>query len=329
MRLYCSFVLLLGSLHVADATWSIVAAERQTQQVGVAIATCITSEDFYDSFFDRTFTYIPGHAAMVAQSKLQTDDHILGLARDLMRNKTEPSTILASITTEAVDGGEGDGQTTCCSGYKDFSIRQYGIVDMDGAHSAYTGARIDELYEFFNLPGSEQTSQGGRIFEGDDINGTLNYVYSVQGNIVEPGTVAAAANSFSKGGEQGLPDKLMAALEAGAASGLGDVRCTKFFEELEVYGMGTKTALIAYIKVIESNGNVTLDIQARAAGSDIQDDAVGLLRASYDEWKSPQNEDAKNETGEDSKDDEGPNSIASWKGVNIASLLFVVSLWCW
>jgi uncharacterized Ntn-hydrolase superfamily protein len=80
-------------------------------------------------------------------------------------------------------------------------IRQYGIVDLDGGTAQFTGNEVEG--DFFAISGE---------------------TWTVQGNTLASQEVVKAAAEIMEAGEGTLGDRLLAALEAGAAEG-GDKRC--------------------------------------------------------------------------------------------------------
>ncbi len=171
----------------ARATYSIVASDQMTQQVGGAGTSCVGSLSVR-----IIYGVAIGHGAVHAQAQINT------LGRDravvLLRDDVDPSDIIAEITSSSFDPAA--------------SVRQYGIVDLFGRAAGFTGQN--------DLPYAEDRQ--GFV----DL-----YTYSVQGNILTSVRVIdqAEAAFVSKFGCD-LADRLMLALEAGAEGGEGDSRCT-------------------------------------------------------------------------------------------------------
>ncbi len=170
----------------AHATYSIVAADRKTQQIGGAGTSCVGSLSVR-----IIYGVAIGHGAVHAQALLNTqgrDRAVLRLTEDV-----DPSEIIAEITSDEFDPIA--------------AYRQYGIVDLSGRSAGFTGDR--------DTPYAED-----RQGTADP------YLYSVQGNILTSvGVIDRAEAAFQKLGCD-LADKLMLALEAGAENGEGDSRCT-------------------------------------------------------------------------------------------------------
>ena len=274
-------VLLLTFLGIAESTWSIVAGDSSTGQTGVAAASCVTIPSFAEFFFYQTSYFLPSSdSVLIAQAALQTSDVLFKTAASLQQQGKTPLQVLEGIANEATDG-----QMDAVQGYMDYQIRQYGMVDLSsngngvsniGDYASYTGAFLDEMYSGFGLDGGEQTSTGG-------VKG--KYVYSVQANIVAKGTVAAVDQAFGDGID--LADNLMLALEAGRTTG-GDIRCSQYYDTMEVSGNGNKTALVAYMVVKDKDAQEVVSLSSMTIGSAFQQDAVEELRVKYDVWRSEQ-----------------------------------------
>lgn len=170
-------------------TWSIVAADPETGDVGVAAASCVP-----DIHADAIAALVPGKGAAAVQAfwSLENRDKVYEL---LLSGKTARE-IVRQVTDPGFD--------------TDYPNRQYGIVTIhDGPPEveAFTGAE--------NLVWA-----GGRQ--------DVDLAVTVQGNIlVDESVVADALQAFQSDDGQGrnaLPDRLMRALEAGSAAG-GDSRC--------------------------------------------------------------------------------------------------------
>lgn len=162
-------------------------------------------------------------------------------AKELMELGYAPDAIIAQLEVEDAN----------------HQWRQYGIVDLQGRHAAFTGANADD----------QKGHRPGQV--GD-------FTYSVQGNILVSQQVLDNMEAAFRNTSGDLAQRLIAALEAGDAAG-GDARCTS-------YG---KTALSSFITVLRpgDGGNPYLDLEIpstpASAGSD---DPIALLRDQYDQW---------------------------------------------
>jgi MYXO-CTERM domain-containing protein len=177
---------LLAGSQRAEATYSIVAADTATRQVGGAAASCL---DGFDILF-AIYGSVPGRGVVHAQA-------LPGGGRDraieLLAEGTAPVDIIAAITAPAFDGNIA-------------RMRQYGVADLEGRVAAHTGT---ETY----------------VYAGDRQGMSGSFVYSVQGNTITGETVLTQmAAAFESGCD--LAERLMLALDGGALGGGGDNRCT-------------------------------------------------------------------------------------------------------
>jgi Uncharacterized conserved protein len=170
------------------STWTLVAVDAKTGDVGVAGASCVP-----DMHVDAVAALVPGKGAAAVQAffDLQNRDRVF----ELLRAGQPADEIIRQVTDSKYDKG--------------FSDRQYGVVTISqgvSKISAFTGK------ENLDWAGSQQDS--------------LRAV-TVQGNIlVGPTVVAEALKGFQseRNGANQLWDRLMRGLEAGSAAG-GDARC--------------------------------------------------------------------------------------------------------
>jgi uncharacterized Ntn-hydrolase superfamily protein len=228
------FSLALLSPGVCNATWSIVAVDPKTKEVGIAGASCT-------DFVFGIAGVAPGKGVIVAQAMSNMAAKRLGVK--MLLEGASPQEIIAAITKPEFD--------------LNFSLQQYGIAALgfESSPAAYTGV------------------------DTDDWKGAVkDYGVSVQGNILTDAQVVsnvlAAFKAASKNSKMSLADRLIAALEAGAANG-GDRRC------------GQQRARSAFIIVARP----TDDVQAPYLRINILGQEEGganpirLLRRKFDEWR--------------------------------------------
>ncbi len=168
------------------STWSVVAGDPNTGEVGVAAASCLSDP------IDAIAALVPGKGAAATQSffKLENRNHVFEALQ--MGNSAE--TIIASVT--AADN--------------DAPARQYGVITMvDGSASSAAHTGIDNL----NWAGDAQ----GDIPFAVTVQGNVLESKTVV-------DAALAAFSDPSTGPLTLSDRLMRAMEAGSAAG-GDQRC--------------------------------------------------------------------------------------------------------
>ncbi|HEX5058059.1 MAG TPA: DUF1028 domain-containing protein [Kofleriaceae bacterium] len=179
-------VVVVLAAHPAHATYSIVATDTATRQVGGAVTSCVGTLSV-----SIVYGGVPGKGAVHAQAQLGgpgKNAAVMQLGMDV-----DPAAIITSITATAFDANA--------------QRRQYGIVDLMARSAGFTGTQTSPFTD-------DRQAQIG------------TYTYSVQGNILTSAAVLdQAAASFQTQGCD-LADKLMLALEAGAQNGEGDSRCT-------------------------------------------------------------------------------------------------------
>jgi len=179
---------LLAKPLLASATWSIIAVDSATQEVGIAGASCYPGSAVIAAI-------VPGKGVVTAQGLTSIIGRDYAVSR-LLQGDT------AARIIEAVRSSEVD---------EDWFfyrwMRQYGIVSLNGNSletSVYTGA--------LTLP-----YRGSR--QGDN--------FSAQGNVLRDGVLdevyAAFTASFRTGS---LANALLVALKAGSSAG-GDRRCSQ------------------------------------------------------------------------------------------------------
>lgn len=169
----------------AAATWSIVIVNVLTGEVAVGIATCLTGFDLRPN----TVVIVPGYGAAAAQSFVGPLSLRI-LIRDGLLSGDSAGQILAALA--AADVGH--------------QQRQYGIVSLTGGEATFTGS-------------------GAGPWAGGVVGQTGNFRYSIQGNVLTGQPVITNAEQAILSTPGGLPDKLMAAMEAARAMG-GDGRCS-------------------------------------------------------------------------------------------------------
>lgn len=170
------------------ATWSIVAVDPKTREVGAAAASCIYSDTLS---IDQIAELVPGTGGVVAQAlaNLEAADAIA----DAIARGESPAAALSAATAPGADERLG----------LDLSrLRQYGAVTFDAGPVSFTGT-----------------------WNGDWAGARAGSSVSVQGNILRgPEVVEGALAAFEKEAPACLAERLLSALEAGARAG-GDRRC--------------------------------------------------------------------------------------------------------
>jgi len=170
----------------ARATYSIVAADGASGQVGGAVTSCVGAQGV-------GVVYRPsvGHGGVNAQATASASGRDQAVL--LLGMNVAPADIISMITASAFDPNA--------------ATRQYGVVDLMGRSAGFTGT-------------------GAQSYKEDRQGTAGSYTYSVQGNILTSKNVIDHAETAFRTTGCDLADKLMLALEAGATGGEGDSRCT-------------------------------------------------------------------------------------------------------
>jgi uncharacterized Ntn-hydrolase superfamily protein len=179
-------------------TWSVVAVDAATGDVGVAMASCVQN-----TLADALAALVPGKGAAATQAGFDLNNR--NRVFEALKEGLRADSVILRVTDPAADERVGN--------------RQYGVVTMrDGVvHTAgYTGQPM--------LDGSSASS--GTRWAG--VRADAKAGVSVQGNtLVNEAVVANGLAAFKWQDPTGfntLTDRIMRALEAGSIAG-GDVRC--------------------------------------------------------------------------------------------------------
>ncbi|HEX6239942.1 MAG TPA: DUF1028 domain-containing protein, partial [Polyangiales bacterium] len=195
----------------------------------------------YPSQVSIVFGVAPGFGAVHAQARANAAGR--DRAAQLLSMGQAPADIIAAITASSFDASAPQ--------------RQYGVVDVMGRSAGYTGAQNSAF--------------------ADDVQGSAQgYAYSVQGNILTGAEVLEQAALAFEGQGCDLAERLMLALEAGAANGQGDTRCT---------GPSDIAANSAFIQV-DLPGMPAGSYLKLSAGSGRDVDPLPALRSAFDAWRS-------------------------------------------
>jgi len=271
-----AFVFLLVLIAIpgrASATWSVIAVDRSTNRVVIASATCVDRDDQF--LMGVQAVVVPGVGVAACQAGVDnTHQNQMLVFRELQKG-TDPKAIVELLSADPA-----------------FQTRQFGIVDLQGRSAGHSGL--------------------GNGYVSQDIHGQVpgtEIFYSIQGNILRPGTVVPnAVQAFLKAGGA-ITDRVMAAMEAADGSG-GDSRCTcppwPTDGSKPKIPCDEKTAHVAYILMAEkgdtngdshNNGKYTMYITVSQPAPDhgasvIREgenlNPVKTLRLRYDAWRKTQ-----------------------------------------
>lgn len=212
--------LILSSLllTVAEATFSIVATDAVTMQVGGAGASCVPSADI----FDVLYLSAPNISVLHTQGwKLERNSTIVTTAVDMMDTNQPIEDILGEmkeLDTESFVGL-----------FPLVELRQYGMADFstNASTGGYTGQSLETMYDIMRIDNTEQIDIG---MDRNDDGTDGRYSFHAQGNVVAEDTVQSLFDGFTGEGDGAkyqcdMADKLMAAMAKVVEEGLGDMRC--------------------------------------------------------------------------------------------------------
>jgi len=272
-RLVLSLISLLALPATASATWSVIAVDRSTGRVVIASATCVDRDDQF--LMGVQAVVVPGKGVAACQAGVDnTHQNQMLVFRELQKG-TEPRAIIEQLSADPA-----------------FQTRQFGIVDLQGRSAGHSGLANGYVSQDIHgqVPGTE-------IF------------YSIQGNILRPGSVVPNAVQAFLNAKGAITDRVMAAMEAADGSG-GDSRCTcppwPTDGSKPAIPCSEKTAHVAYILMAEkgdangdshNNGKYTMYLTVSQPAPDhgpnvIRDgenlNPVKTLRLRYDAWRKTQ-----------------------------------------
>jgi len=225
------------------ATYSIVATDATTRQVGGAGATCLPKRDIYEALYlsapNRTVLHTQGLL-------LARDDPIIITALDMMQE--ENGTSLDAILEEMQRLDSNNYTFSEELEIPEVEQRQYGIANFD-SQTGYSGKSLAKVWTFYGYRG-EIVNVGKDLL--DD-----RYTYRAAGNVVKNGTVDSLQSGFEEQNDDfnfGLCDmagKLMTAMYRVADDEFGDLRCL---------GNDGTTATGAYLHIDNPDGTEFIHI---------------------------------------------------------------------
>jgi len=187
--------LFLSFITYAQDTFSIIAVDPDTGEVGSAGASCVDGIGQFGGLIDIITDIIPGRGGVNSQAFVCIPNTNLANAIDQMEAGLSPDEIIEYLINN----------DDCSS--QDFNpeFRQYGIADFDPDGNPRTAGFTGSLADDFK----------------DDRQGAT---YSVQGNILLNETVLINMENNFNSTEGTLADKLMAAMQGANFAG-ADMRC--------------------------------------------------------------------------------------------------------
>lgn len=253
MRAFFLFLSLFAiSLHGQD-TFSIVAVDPETGEVGAAGASCIDTDDCGGCGGVIIISgLIPGRGGMNSQAYACLPNVNLQNGIEQLNMGSSPQEAMDWVV--ANDACLSGGGTSNNSAY-----RQYGFADLDENNlpraTAFTGASTD--------------AYAGHI-TGDN--------YAIQGNILLGEEILTEMEQGFLNTEGSLADKLMAALQGANVPG-ADTRCL-------AAGISSKSSFIRVAKPDDELGDLFLEINVPIVPEGVE--PIDTLQTLFDEWKAMQ-----------------------------------------
>jgi uncharacterized Ntn-hydrolase superfamily protein len=182
------FALVFAALPMCSwATWSVVAVDPKTGEVGAAGATCWPD-------VAQIVRLVPGKGIVVAQGL--TSDEARDHAVKMLREGRTAQAIIDEITSKRVD-----------KSFASRSLRQYGVATLQP-----TGQTTASFTGFFTTPAKGVREAAGVSVQGNMLAGEDVLDRALEQHLKTPSTC-------------GLAVSLLNALEAGSREG-GDARCS-------------------------------------------------------------------------------------------------------
>lgn len=238
--------LLLSCICYAQDTFSIIAVDPDTGEVGSAGASCVTGIGA-QGIIDIITDIIPGKGGVNSQAFVCIPNTNLQNAIVRMQEGDSPSEIITWLM----------GNDACSSQNFDPAFRQYGIADLDDNNNPRTAG-----FSGVNTDDYKEDRQGAN--------------YSVQGNILLNQTVIDNMETNFTTTDGTLADKLMAALQGANFAG-ADSRCL-------AAGTSSTTAYLTVYAADDTPGNPTIRLNIGEQASGVE--PIDLLQEAYDELLS-------------------------------------------
>lgn len=252
---------------VVHATFSIVAADDLSRQVGGAGASCNPMGDV----FSGLYLSAPNRSVLTTQALLlERNDPIIVKARQMMEGGEDS---IWDILRTMEDMEDGSNCTLSVGSFPSAELRQYGMADFV-SNGGYTGKSLETAYELAAMAeGTEQIDMGSEnLIDG-------RFSYHVMGNDVAEGTVEALRTGFLLGDFDNndhcaMAQRLMAAMDRVLRDGLGDMRC--------IHDHGGISATGAYLHVDDPDGRVLVHINKPGDGSR---EPIEELKREFLQWQ--------------------------------------------
>ena len=186
-----SILFLIHSISFSQDTFSIVAVDPETGEVGAAGATCLFGQ--FNGIVDVISSIVPGKGGVISQAYVCIPNINMTNATTLMESGYSPAQIITWLNNNDY----------CNAG--NYQYRQYGIVDFDDSGNVRTAGYTGNLADDY-----KEDRQGD--------------TYSIQGNILLNQSVIDNMEYNFLNTEGSLAEKLMAAMQGANFPG-ADSRC--------------------------------------------------------------------------------------------------------
>ncbi|MEY3214578.1 MAG: hypothetical protein RIT28_5059 [Pseudomonadota bacterium] len=164
----------------AGATWSLVAVDPETGEVGAAGATCGKMVWFIAEV-------VPGRGAVVAQADTLLDGR--DLAAEGLRDGLTPTEILSELTDPTFDPA--------------FETRQYGVAALSGEAAAFTGAETEDVARA--MGDGSVTVQGNLLTSAAVVEDAFAAYQDAEGEPMEERLMRGLEAGAAQGGDARCP----------------------------------------------------------------------------------------------------------------------------
>jgi uncharacterized Ntn-hydrolase superfamily protein len=245
---------LIGSTLIAQDTFSIIAVDPATGDIGSAGASCVTGVGAA-GIIDIITDIIPGRGGVNSQAYVCIPNTNLQNAIAQMEAGSSPSEIIDYLLMN----------DSCASAGFNPEYRQYGIADFDGSGNPRTAGWTGSLADDY-----KEDRQGSN--------------FSIQGNILLNQTVIDNMEANFNNTAGTLADKLMAAMQGANFAG-ADSRCL-------ASGTSSTTAYLLVYRADDDPNDpyIRLNVGQQASGTE----PIDLLQDLYDSFLDVQENDLQN-----------------------------------
>jgi len=245
-----TLVLVLSTLSHCQHTFSIIAVDTITQEIGSAGATCIPGSATWGGIDTIINHLIPGRGGINSQAWVCIPNINMHNGINEMRAGSSPDEVLAWLITN----------DRCSAANFSPQSRQYGIVDLDDDGSPRTTA-----------------------FTGDNADDYKGHIigrnYAIQGNILLGPEVLEGMEAGFNSVDGPLHAKLMAAMQGANIAG-ADSRCLPF-------GTSSTTSYLKVTKPTDIEGQPYISLNNPESPQGVE--PIDVLQQLYDDFLATSN----------------------------------------